>query len=71
MREKDSLEKKSMEKRIFPRLHADQYQKLLVIATKRGQNLSELTRTLYNEVIDKEFPSNQKPVAEFIATDWL
>lgn len=61
MQEKSSRRKRSMEKRIFPRVHADQYQQLLLVANKRGQNLSELTRDLYANLLSQEFP-NQKPV---------
>jgi hypothetical protein len=50
-------------KRVFPRISADWYTKLSVIAEKRGQNLSELTRDLYSDLIRREFPSNQKPAA--------
>jgi hypothetical protein len=60
MKVKNNLGNKSMTKRVFPRIHADQYQKLLIIAQKRGQNLSSLTRSLYTDLLDKEFP-NQKP----------
>jgi hypothetical protein len=60
--EKD-YRKTTKTKRVFPRISADWYTKLSLIAEKRGQNLSELTRSLYGELIERELPSNQKPAA--------
>lgn len=62
MRAEDGTSNKTMTKRVFPRVNADQYQKLLIIAQKRGQNLSSLTRSLYTDLLNEEFP-NQKPAA--------
>jgi hypothetical protein len=49
-------------RRILPRISPDCYSKLSLIAERRGVNLSELTRSLYGELIEKEF-SNQKPAS--------
>ena len=55
---------KSKTKRTSPRIDDDCYQKLLAIAQKRSQSLSELTRELYRNLIEQEgFPPNQKPVS--------
>jgi hypothetical protein len=55
-------ELKPKTRRIFPRISPDCYSKLSLIAERRGVNLSELTRSLYGELIEKEF-SNQKPAS--------
>jgi len=62
MRTRNNSKGKSLTKRVFPRVDADQYHKLSIIARKRGQNISSLTRSLYTELIEKEF-QNQKPAA--------
>ncbi len=56
---------KNKTKRIFPRISADLHERLLVIAKNRGQNLSQLTRGLYEDLVNREFPtpSNRKPAA--------
>jgi hypothetical protein len=64
MKEAPPLNKTTKTKRVFPRISADWHEKLSIIAEKRGQNLSALTRQLYRDLIMKEFPAslNQKPV---------
>lgn len=54
--------KPTKDKRVFPRISDDWYDKLSIIAKNRGHNLSSLTRELYADLIEREFPSNQKPV---------
>jgi hypothetical protein len=49
-------------KRVSPRIDTASYQKLSVIAKRRGQNLSELTRDLYADLLRREFKS-EKPAA--------
>ena len=64
MQEVPVVDDRRKTKRIFPRVPPDWHEKLSIIAEKRGQNLSALTRQLYRELIIQEFPasSNQKPV---------
>jgi hypothetical protein len=59
---KEQCQQMNKTRRTFPRISADWHGKLSIIAEKRGQNLSELTRDLYADLIEREFPSNQKPV---------
>jgi hypothetical protein len=62
MKEAPTL-KTTKTKRVFPRISSDWHEKLSIIAEEKGQNLSELTRELYAALIEREFPSNQKPAA--------
>lgn len=41
-------------KRVFPRISEDWYRRLSAIARERELNLSQLTRQLYEELLEKE-----------------
>jgi hypothetical protein len=63
MRDQQSKDSGRKTKRTFPRIPLEWYKKLSIIAERRGQNLSSLTRDLYADLLEREFPtsSNQKP----------
>jgi predicted DNA-binding protein len=50
-------------KRVFPRVDSSTYEKIQAIAKNRGQNLSELTRELYEELIEEQTFKLKEPAA--------
>lgn len=57
---RENRESKLKSRRVYPRISSDWYHKLSLVAKQRNINLSELTRSLYRELLEREFP-NKKP----------